>query len=511
VTTGGRQVSGSGSARSLTERSLAAAKWNYAGVAVKVLAQFVTSVVLARLLGPGPFGVYAAVLLVTGVGVQIVERGFGPALIQAPALTDEMIRYAFTRLLLGGLAVAVVMCAAAPWVAALFRYAALSTAIYGSALYMFVYPLSVVPGALLRRDLDMKSYQVAQIAAYLIGYVVVGIPGALVGLGAWSLIGALVTQLIVNVFICYGQVRHAIRPLFRLNDQQFTSFGNVVFAANLLNWPIENLDNLVVGRLYGMHALGLYAVCYNLVRSPTDYVMTSVQGVLFAAGAKAQENLAGLRKACLTVISAEAFLLYPVFLGIALVAPTVVQGIYGGKWLGAETLLLPLALAMPGHALMVGSGLLWARGQGGAECKVEAGTLAIFVIALFVASRISLQAIAWAVLIVYTFRAIWLISVILSSVQLSWGAFLAAARGGLLLGVITAGTFYLVDMGLAAAGINALNRLCILAGVGLIIVTTLPICIRGLIASPELRTLLEGAAPQSPGLLRTVVLMYTRA
>jgi O-antigen/teichoic acid export membrane protein len=451
------------------------------------------------------------VLLVISVGVLIVERGFGAALIQTRDLSDETIRYAFTCLLLRGVAAAVVLCAAAPWVAALFRYPAMTTAMYGSALYMFTYPLSVLPEALLQRELDMKFLQIAQIVAYLVGYVGVGIGGAFVGLGAWSLIGALVTQLIVYVFIAYARVRHTIRPLFKLRGQQLTAYGNLVVATNLLNWAIECLDNLVVGRLYGIRALGLYTVSYNLVRTPTDLVMRNAQAVLFASAARTPENLPGLRKACLIVISAVLLVLCPIFLGVASVASTVVEGIYGGKWVGAEALLLPLALAMPVHALMTGSGLLWARGQGGAECKVEAGTLAVFLIVLFATSRISLQAIAWTVLTVYTLRALWLVSMILSSIQLSWRAFLAAARGGLFLGVITAGTFYLVNMGLAAAGMNALDRLCALAVVGLVIVTALPICIRGLISSTELRTLLEGMVPQSPGLLRTVMQLYMRA
>jgi lipopolysaccharide exporter len=60
-----------------------------------------------------------------------------------------------------------------------------------------VYTLSAVPGELLRRDLDMKSFQIAQLVAYLVGYVLVGIGGPFIGWGVWSLIGGLVTQLII--------------------------------------------------------------------------------------------------------------------------------------------------------------------------------------------------------------------------------------------------------------------------------------------------------------------------
>jgi lipopolysaccharide exporter len=500
-----------GSGKGLTQRSLGALKWNYAGVAVKILVQSTVSVVLARLLGPEPFGVYSAVLLVSGVGAVIVERGFGAALIQSRDLSDDIVRYAFTQLILTGLLASGLLCMAAQSVAALFRYPALTMAMYGSALYLLVHVASIVPGSLLRRDLDMKFFQIAQILAYLAGYVVVGIGGALLGLGAWSLIGAVVTQLLIFALIAYARVRHPIRLLLTLKGQQLTTFGNLAVQTNLLNWAIENLDNFVVGPLYGIHALGLYSVSYNLVRTPTDHAITTAQVVLFASAARAQENIAGLRNAFLATVSGVLLVLCPVFLGMASVAPTVVEAIYGNKWAGAETLLVPLGLAMPAHALLTGSGVLWARNLGAAERGVETGTLAIFLVALLAASRISLQAIAWAVLAVYIFRALWLTSRMLNSIQLSWGEFLGAARGGLFLGAVVSCTLHLADISLAAGGLAALSRLCVLAGVGFVIVTVLPICLRRVIVSAELRTLLESAIPESRGLPRRVIQLYTRA
>jgi lipopolysaccharide exporter len=496
---------------SLTERSLSALKWNYAGVVAKVLAQFGIGVALARLLGPQPFGVYSVVLIVSGIGTLIVERGLGSAVIQCRELTEEGIRYAFTRLLLTGVAAAVGLCVAAPYISALFRYHGLTNAVYASALFLFIFSMGVVPGALLQRDLDMKSFQMAQVAAYLIGYGMVGVGGALLGLGAWSLIAALVTQWTVYMLIAYARVRHSIRPLFRLKDNQLATFGNLVLATNLLNWTIENADNLVVGRVFGMFALGLYSVSYNLVRTPTNHVMTTAQGVLFPAAARAQDNLNGLQKAYLTALSGVLLVISPVFLGIAAVAPTIVHGIYGNKWIGAETLMVPLALAMPVHAAMTGSVLLWARSQVATELKVQIGTVILFALALLLASRISLQATAWAVFAVYIFRASWLTSRILRSMNLSCMAFVRAVRGGVFLGAVTAGTFYVVDIGLASGGVRPLNRLCVLAGVGLVIVLVLPVCARGVIPSTELRALMERATPRSPGLLRSLMQLYVRA
>jgi lipopolysaccharide exporter len=500
-----------GVTESLTMRSLTALKWSYVGTAAKALVQFVTGVALARLLGPEPFGMYSAVLLVTGIGTLIVERGFGSAVVQSRDLNDDMIRYVFTRLVMTGLLVSALLCGVAQSVASLFRYPALTAAIYGSALYLLVYSASVVPTALLQRDLDMKFVQMAQIVAYIVGYVFVGISCALLRFGAWSLIAALVAQLVTYVAIGYARVRHTTLPQFHVKQQQLATFGNLVVVTNLLNWVIGSLDNLLVGRLYGMYALGLYSVSYNLVRTPTNNVVNGVQGVLFPSASRAQENLRGLQKAYLTALNAVLLVLCPVSLSIALVAPTVVAGIYGGKWAQAETLLVPLALAMPVHASMTGSAVLWARGQVATELKVQAATVVVSVVALLVASRISLQAIAWTVFGIYIVRAFLLNVKILSSMQLSWRAFFGAARGGLFLGTLTAGTVYLVNMGLGAGGMDSFTRLWMLAGVGLITVTALPVCLRGAIASPELRVLLERSTLLSPGILRTLMQLYVKA
>jgi PST family polysaccharide transporter len=339
---------------------------------------------------------------------------------------------------------------------------------------------------------------------------VVGIGGAFVGLGAWSLIGALVTQLVVYVLIAYARLQYTIRPLFRLKTKEFTRFGNLLTVTNLLNWGIENLDNVVVGRVYGIYALGLYSVSYNLVRTPTDHLITTVQGVLFASAARGQQNVPGLRNAYLAAVNAVLVVSCPVFLGVASVAPTMVEGIYAGKWAGAERLLLPLALAMPVHALLVGSSLLWAKGQGATERNVEAGTLVLFLVGLLIAPRISLQAIAWTVLCVYIVRALWLTSNILNCIQVTWGSFFLAARGGLFLGTIVAVTFYMVDMGLAARGMIPLNRLFVLGCIGFAMVALLPIFIRNLISSAELQTVLDRAVPRSPGFLRTLMELYAK-
>ena len=52
--------------QSLASKSLTALKWNYIGRFISLTLQFSIGVVLARLLGPEPFGLVAIALFVQG-------------------------------------------------------------------------------------------------------------------------------------------------------------------------------------------------------------------------------------------------------------------------------------------------------------------------------------------------------------------------------------------------------------------------------------------------------------
>ena len=59
----------------LGRRSLAALGWSYAGAAVRMLAQLVIQVVLARILGPQAYGQATIAFIVLGVGTNIPFGG----------------------------------------------------------------------------------------------------------------------------------------------------------------------------------------------------------------------------------------------------------------------------------------------------------------------------------------------------------------------------------------------------------------------------------------------------
>ncbi len=483
---------------SLSDRSLAALKWNYAGVAVKVMSQLIIGVILARLLGPEPFGLYGVTLLVTGVGGIVVEMGLGSALVQKKVITKQDIRAVFTQLMLTGLVVASLIMLGAKWLAELFNDERLESVLIGGAFFLIFHSLGIVSTSLLSRNFELKSVQVGLVVSYLIGFLGIGVTMALLGFGIWSLIAAYVSQSFIYSLMMYLKERHPVKPLFRTDPSYMRNFGHRVVLTNFSNWTIENMDNFLVGKLFGMNALGLYSIAYNLVRTPANHLMVTLQGVLFSASARAQENDEGLRRAYLATLGAVTLVTFPAFAGAASVSATVIEALYGEKWIDAAPLFLPLALAMTFHVAMTGSVILWAKDLVGRELKVQFWIAVVLLLVLLVASTLSLVALAWGVFLVYFLRSAWLTKTILCSIHLSWRRFGRAVRGGIILGFISSVVLFAADNILHSVGVIPLLRLLVEMTLGLVLLVVAPMMFGTLILSPDVVWLLNLVMPKLP-------------
>lgn len=423
----------------LLEKSLQALKWSYLGVAGRVLVQLIVQIVMARLLGPEAFGSFATAILVMGLGSLVIEAGLGSSLIREKEISDDQIRFAFTWLLISSLAVAVLVCVAAGWFADLFENQKLDRVVFAMSPSLLFQSMGSVSLALLRRNLQHRVVHIAQLSAYATGFALVGVPCAFAGLGEWSLVIAWNVQCALGSILLYAKAWHPIRPLLTLKDHGVVKYGMNLLGTNLANWIAENLDNVVVAKVFGPKSIGLYSMSYNLVRSPTNHLVVSLQQVLFPASAQASREGYDVGSAYLTVLSTIALVSLPVFVSIAVLSEETIVTLYGTSWVGAAELLTPLALAMPFHAMMaVGGPVLWGLGRAGLEFKVQVWIACVLLVVLALTSRYSAVAVAWGVLAVYALRALWLTWLLAECVGIRLGQMCSAVKGGVILAAVNA-------------------------------------------------------------------------
>ena len=486
----------------LSERVLAAARWSYLGVAALVLSTFIAQIVLARLLGPVPFGMFGICMLTVGMAAIFSEMGLGSALIQKRTLTEADIRVAFTRVVAASAGLALLLALVAPLLAQFFGDSALIWPLRGIALSIVIASFSVVPLSLLKRRLEMRTVHIARVASYITGFVLVGIGLALAGAGVWSLVGAMVAQCLTEAVLVYRAAPYTLRPLLVAEDRALQGFAGRVMLTNLSNWASENVDNLLVGKLLGVQALGYYSVSYNLVRTPTNHLVGTLQQVLFSASARMQDDAAALGRAYLLTLNAVLLVSLPTFIAAGVLSETLVVALYGQKWLAAAPVILPLALAMPVHAAMAIAGpTLAGRGMVGKELKVQFWVALLLIAAIFVSARFSLEALAWSVFGVCLVRAVWMTAVLIRVLGVPAQAALAPLRGTLPFSLAVAGTLFAADHGLQVLGILAPLRLIFALALGAALALGGGLlCVRFLVG-PDLAKLLLHYANEETGRL----------
>ena len=348
----------------LNSKAVSAVKWAALGTVTKFAIQLCTQVVLARMLGPDSYGLFAMGLVVLNLSNFLADFGFSWALVQNPQVTGEDIRFAFTwQLIFGSVATCALFCCA-PWVAAYFNEPRLDTIVRCLSLCCVIAAITAPGSNLLRRNLDFRWLNIIQIASYVFGYICLGVPLAWRGAGVWALVGAWLAQTLCAFALTMLRSPHAMKPLLWYDGAgNSTNMGSTVFITNLCNWMLNNLDRVFLGRFLNAQAVGIYSVGYNLANTPNTLFLTALQPAFLATGAKLQDNRERLREAYLSVIATVWIIVAPLFVLLALVANDFVVVLYGLKWASSGIVLAILALSMPAYITWgMSTPILWNTG-----------------------------------------------------------------------------------------------------------------------------------------------------
>jgi O-antigen/teichoic acid export membrane protein len=386
------------SGESLTQSAVRGFGWNLSGSAVRYGAGFLINVILARLLGPKPFGIVAIATIVISIGNLIVDSGLNASLVQKNELEQNDIKFVFTIQLVLGVSIYLMIALFAPLIARLFGEPEIIPILRVLSLMIVLQAAAQTSIGLLKRKLMFRQIQQAVLVSYLVGYLLLGLPLAYAGKGVWSLVIAQLAQSLIYLITVYSSEKHSIAFSFR-DENKLTRFGINILGANIANWIIASLDSMVLGKFFGSGVLGLYNRSMTLAFTPVNIVVSSSQTVIFSASSKAQGSLSKVRSAFLGVFSAFMIILFPFSITLSLLAEPVISVIYGSNWINAIPFLHVLALALPFSALMAICGpTLAGLGKPEIEFHLQWLIAVIYAIALLIAIQFSLTVILWTVL-----------------------------------------------------------------------------------------------------------------
>ena len=375
------------------------ALWTYIQGGLEAAVQFAVGIVMARLLDPADFGLFAAVTAYTALLLRQAQFGLPESVIQAERLDVQRLGSVFWAM--EGFAVVVILLSAAlaGAVSAFYddpRFAPLMLAISVSFLVM---PFSAVAGAWLRRQMRFRA--VAKISMVLtITGAAVGIAAAAAGLGVWSFVVAAWTNALLGAWLhVYSSGWRPPLPRMAMSEViPLLRYGWKLHLNNMLWLVSSRVTPMLLGSLMGTHALGLFRRASESARMPVDQLVSRLYQLFFAAFSRASERSprdAGRMNEKL--LFAMCAVVFPLLLVLWFLAEPFVVGLYGEKWADAvgPLRLLVIGAFATAVAMQIGA-LADARGLAGKEAYLQAFGLVLAVAAVMVGSRWGLEGVAAA-------------------------------------------------------------------------------------------------------------------
>jgi len=330
---------------SLTKIVVRGASIAGAGYVVSQVISFGAYLTLARLLTPSDFGVFAAAIVLVGVGQVVGESGMLAALIQRREGLEEALESAFVATLAGGLLLSALALAAAPLVGLFFHHhdtALVAAAMSATMLFRLT---AIVPSALLQRRFSFIR-RVAIDPLGMLAFAAGSIIPAALGLGVWSLVIGVYSQLIVDLIgaWCFAGWRpHPRRASVRV-WRELARFGRPVVLAEVIRQAIPQLPVIALGRVAGAGAVGQFSYAQRVAQQPPDAIVSIGAYVLLPALARLAVDQRRFRAALTRGLRWMCAISFPLgMLLFALGTPAIVL-VFGERWRAAGEAVIPLGV-----------------------------------------------------------------------------------------------------------------------------------------------------------------------
>ncbi len=300
--------------------------------AVKFVLQMGTQVVLARMLDPAQFGLVAMVAPVLGLALAIADSGLGQAIVQRPDLTHRQVTAMFWINLAVGSALMLLAMAAAPLVSLLYGEPRTAWVTLASAGLILLSSLSLLPQALLNRQMRFGALAGIEVACMVAG-LASGITAAWLGAGFWALVVMQAVNATLTAALAWAACGWLPGPPRREPGAgALLRFGANIMGANLASYLNMSAAQVIIGVANGKVALGLYDRSYNLVVRPLFQLMMPFSRVTVPLLARLQDTPERYRRAYLLMLQVTHVACVPGLIAVVVAAGPLIALLLGPKW-----------------------------------------------------------------------------------------------------------------------------------------------------------------------------------
>jgi len=306
---------------------------------------FVRTIILARLLAPSDFGLLGIAMLAISTLETFSQTGFQAALIQKKGNVESYLDTAWTVSAIRGVVLFLILYLFAPVVAKFFNSPQAVLVIKVIAVSTLLSGFRNIGILFFQKELEFNKQFTYEFSATLVD-ITIAITLAFMLRNVWALVWGGLAANFVRLFMSY--ILHPYRPRIRLDKGEFKElfgFGRWVLGSSILGFLVVQGDDIFVGKMLGVTALGFYQMAYLISNLPATEITHVISQVTFPAYSKLQNDVKRLREAYLDTLQLTAFVSIPIAGGIFILAPEFTEIFLGAKWMPMVPAMQVLVLA----------------------------------------------------------------------------------------------------------------------------------------------------------------------
>ncbi len=304
----------------------------------------VFGIVLAQKLNQADYGLIGMLTVFSLIANSLQDSGFVTALTNKKGATHRDYNSVFWFNIAVSACLYIILYTCAPLVADFFEEPILTSL---SRYYFFgflIASFSIVPRAILFRQIKQKELAVMGLAALLVSGTV-GVAMAYSGMAYWGLATQTITfNLMVSVLSWILSGWKPSRVISMRPVMEMFGFSSKMLITNIFNQVNNNIFSLVLGKFYTKVEVGTYTQANKWNTMGSSTITGMVQGVAQPTFVEVGNDKERLCRTFSKMLRFTCFVSFPVMFGLSLVAPEFIVVLIKEKWLSSAYLMRLLCI-----------------------------------------------------------------------------------------------------------------------------------------------------------------------
>ena len=294
--------------------------------------QFVTLLILSRLLSPQEYGIYGIMLIFISISDLLVDSGFGGAIIQKKNVTQIDIDTLFVTNTGIAACLYVVLFLIAGLVQRFYGVENLSSYLRVLGLSIVFFSFSIVPNSMMMKELRFRKIAIITVISTFLSSVI-AIILASHGMGVWVLV---LQQVLNSLFLALLLwLLSGVRVRLKYSNESFRSlwsFGSNLLFANLLSTIYNNISSSIVPKISSLNEAGYFNQARRLQSLPNNVIYMSIDKAAFPilSQEKTIKNVLTQGRYINRFVFALCSCLFP---ALSLASQPIIQILLGNEWL----------------------------------------------------------------------------------------------------------------------------------------------------------------------------------